>query len=126
MKDAMENKDLINLFFQVLTLIGTMAGGFFTFWRFASSRIDKHFEKQRADFEQHKKDNADAILRVYQRMTEKCNELVPNEIYKLQLSHQKEMLDNRFQTMLEFYTIRLESLEKAINKLIQHEEQKEK
>ncbi len=120
----MENKDLINLFFQVLTLMGTMAGGFFAFWKFASTRIDKHFEKQREDFEIHRTETSAKINRVYERMDSKSSEFVKNDIYQVELKHQKENIDSRFSTLMEFLKLKFDQLDKTIEKLVKHDEEK--
>lgn len=118
----MENKDLINLFFQVLTLMGTMGAGFFGFWRFTSGKIDKHFEKITKNLEDHKKTTDSNILRVYDRMDEKCNLYVKDDLYQLELKHQRESLDLRFKAMMDFMEMKFDSLEASIGKLIKHDE----
>ncbi len=120
----MDNKDLINLFFQVLTLIGTMAAGFFSFWKFASSKIDKHFADLRQDFEKHKLETSSKVNRVYERIDEKVKELVPDAIYQLELKHQKESIDARFTTLMDFLKIKFDQLDKTMDKLVKHDEEK--
>ena len=118
----MDNKDLINLFFEVLTLMGTMGAGFFSFWRFSSSKIDKHFEKLRSDFDTHKKDTEDRITRVYERMDEKSKEFVKDDIYQVEKKHHNENVETRFQALMDFMKLRFEQLDKTIEKLVNHDD----
>ncbi len=120
----MENKDLINLFFQVLTLMGTMAGGFFAFWKLASTRIDKHFEDKEKEFQAYKIQAALDVTRIYERMDRKCGELVKNDMYQLELKYQKENIDSRFSTLMDFLKLKFDQLDKTIEKLVKHDEEK--
>lgn len=118
----MDNKDLINLFFQVLTLMGTMAAGFFSFWKFASGKIDTHFQNLRIEFDNHKTQNKQSIDNVYRRMDEKVKDCVPDILYQLELKHQKENVDQRLTALMEFLKLRLDQLDKTIEKLVKHDE----
>ncbi len=120
----MDNKDLINLFFQVITIIVSVLSCGITLWIFGAKRMEKHFADQREDFEKHKIETSLKINRVYERMTEKCNELVPNNLYQLELKHQKENMDSRFATLMEFFKLKFEGLEKTLDKLVKHDEEK--
>ncbi len=121
---AMDNKDLINLFFQVLTIMGTMGTGFFAFYRFVSSRIENKFNEQRLEISNIKNESDFKIDRLYKRLDEKVKECVKDDMYQLELKHQKENIDSRFSTLMEFLKLKFDQLDKTIEKLVRHDEEK--
>ncbi len=127
--NVMENKDLINLFFQVLTIIGTMGTGFFAFYRFVSSKIDKKFQDQSDEIIKIRVETDSKVDRVYKRVDEKVKELVKDDIYQLELKYQKENLESRFNTLMEFLRLKFDGVDKefrefgkTVDKLVKHDE----
>lgn len=122
----MDNKDLITLFFQAVTMMITLGVCFFSFWKFASGKIDRHFETIQNDIKLQKTEFDTKLSRAYQRMDEKGHEsdalYLRKEIHEKDMSFVKELTKEQINGLMQRMERELKFINEKLDRLIQIED----